>query len=339
MPINKLALIRYKTIDLCLQNRFRQWTLDDLIEACSDALYEYEGISDGVSRRTVQLDIQNMRSDKLGYNAPIVVTDKKYYSYEDPKYSITNNPLSQQDLGTLAEVADVLRQFKGFAYFGELSEMVNRLEDKIYKQQHKGRSFIHFEQNELLRGLEYIDPLHKAILGKHTLRIYYQSFKAAEPSPVVVFPYLLKEFRNRWFLICAREQMQLQTLALDRIHRVEQVAVRYQKNTLFDPETFFDDTIGVTKSLNMRTIRLVFLADVSAAPYIVTKPLHRSQKILKEDSTGTIFQLEVVWNYELEREIIGFGEAVKVLSPSTFKNKLRRRIEAMKALYELPAQP
>ena len=69
MPINKLALIRYKTIDNCLQNRYRKWTLNDLVEACAATLYEYEGITKGISVRTIQLDIQNMRSEKLGYNA------------------------------------------------------------------------------------------------------------------------------------------------------------------------------------------------------------------------------------------------------------------------------
>ena len=80
MPANRNALIRYRTIDNCLRNRFRKWTLNDLIESCSDALYEYEGIDKGVSRRTVQADIQVMRSDKLGYNAPIIVLEKKYYT-------------------------------------------------------------------------------------------------------------------------------------------------------------------------------------------------------------------------------------------------------------------
>ena len=75
MPVSKNALIRYKTIDRCLQNHYRRWTLEDLIEECSKALYEYEGRDEGVSRRTVQLDIQMMRSDKLGYNAPIKVLD------------------------------------------------------------------------------------------------------------------------------------------------------------------------------------------------------------------------------------------------------------------------
>ena len=86
MALNKNALIRYKTIDKCLQNHYRQWTLIDLITACSDALYEYEGRDVNVSKRTVQLDIQMMRSDKLGYNAPIVVYNKKYYKYEHEDY-------------------------------------------------------------------------------------------------------------------------------------------------------------------------------------------------------------------------------------------------------------
>lgn len=94
MPVNKNALIRYKTIDRCLRNRYRRWTLDDLVEACSDALYEMEGILRGVSVRTVQADIQIMRSDKLGYNAPIEVYDGKFYRYAEDDYSISESPLS-----------------------------------------------------------------------------------------------------------------------------------------------------------------------------------------------------------------------------------------------------
>ena len=79
MPVSKNALIRYRTIDRCLRNHYRKWTLADLINACSDALSEYEGRDENVSRRTVQADIQMMRSDKLGYNAPIVVRQNREF--------------------------------------------------------------------------------------------------------------------------------------------------------------------------------------------------------------------------------------------------------------------
>ena len=95
------ALIRYKTIDACLRNRYRKWTLEDLIEKVSEAMYEYEGMDKGISRRTIQADLQMMRSDKLGYFAPIIVVDKKYYTYEDPTYSITQIPLTELDLSLI----------------------------------------------------------------------------------------------------------------------------------------------------------------------------------------------------------------------------------------------
>ena len=110
MPVNKNALLRYKTIDRCLRNKYRRWTLDDLVEACSEALYEMEGITRGVSVRTVQADIQMMRSDQLGYNAPIEVYDTKYYRYEDSDYSITDSPLEDDTYELVVKAVRMIRQ-------------------------------------------------------------------------------------------------------------------------------------------------------------------------------------------------------------------------------------
>ncbi|HTF04845.1 MAG TPA: WYL domain-containing protein [Bacteroidia bacterium] len=335
MPINKLALIRYKTIDNCLQNRFRKWTLDDLVEACSRTLDEFEGIDQGVSKRTVQLDIQTMRSEKLGYNAPIIVSEKKYYSYEDKGYSITNIPLTSQDMGTLTEVVEVLRQFKGFSYFEELTGMVNKLEDKIHTQKNKGKSYIHFEKNDLLKGLDHIDPLHKAIMRQKTLDVVYQSFKAREAGNIIFYPYMLKEYRNRWFVIGATQKKTILTLALDRIASVKELSSeKYMKNTFFEIDTYFDDTIGVTKNMGVRPQQVVLKVDRAMAPYVITKPIHPSQKILRTESDGVIFSINVTWNFELERELLGFGEQIAVLSPKRLQNRITWRIRRMAERYE-----
>lgn len=119
MPANKNALIRYKTIDNCLRNKYRRWTIDNLVDACSDALYDMEGITKGVSLRTVQADLQIMRSDKLGYNAPIEVYDGKYYRYADPNYSIFDMPLSANDYEIMKEAVEMLKQLEDFDHFSE----------------------------------------------------------------------------------------------------------------------------------------------------------------------------------------------------------------------------
>jgi hypothetical protein len=152
ITVNRNALIRLRTIDKCLQNRGRRWTLEDLIEACSEALYEYEGIDKGVSRRTVQMDIQLMRSDKLGYNAPIIIKEKKYYIYDDPEYTIEKNPLSKADLEKLSEAIDILKHFKGFNHFQHMSGIIQGLEDRVNSAGLDGRSIVHLETNENLRG-------------------------------------------------------------------------------------------------------------------------------------------------------------------------------------------
>jgi predicted DNA-binding transcriptional regulator YafY len=335
MPVNRNALIRYRTLDNCLRNRYRQWTLDDLVEACSEALYEYEGIDKGVSRRTVQMDLQMMRSDKLGYNAPIVVMEKKYYIYEDPDYSITNIPLTEQDLGKLTEVADILRQFKGFTHFHELNGMVQRLEDRIHTAKTKQAPIIDLEKNENLKGLEHIDRLYQAILKKKALSISYQSFKAREASDYTFHPYLLKEYRNRWFVLGIKKRSQpLLILALDRIMSIGDSPVEYLENKEYDLPSHFRDVVGVTVNVGDAPMEVELFVDYHNAPYVLTKPLHHSQKLLETGKSGIVIHLQVKHNFELEREILGYGECMKVLKPERLKRRIQEKFRNAYELYD-----
>lgn len=336
MPVNRNALIRYKTIDACLRRRNRKWTLEDLEEACSDALYEYEGIRKGVSRRSIQLDLQMMRSEKLGYNAPIIVVDKKYYTYEDPAYSIANIPLTQQDLGTLNEVVTILRQFKGFTHFQEVDDMVNRLQHKIQMVKTQERALIDFEKNELLQGLEYLEGLYAAITAKRPLTLTYQSFKSKRDQIFTFHPHFLKEYRNRWFVIGLRDgQEKPQILALDRIQTFEpndQVPFRWDQN--LDAE-WLKDTIGVSKTSGQQKLLVKFRVSKDQAPYVLTKPFHHSQQLLAQAEDGSaVFTIEVVHNLELEREFLGFAQDLEVLEPRLLRNRISKRLEWARALYQ-----
>lgn len=318
MPVNRNALIRYKTIDNCLRNPYRKWTLEDLIDACSDALYEFEGIRKGISKRTIQMDIQLMRSEKLGYNAPIVVYGNKYYKYDDPDYSITNLPLTEQDLKNMTEAVEVLRQFKQFSHFSEISNLVSKLESHVTAVKSKSTPIIDFEKNESLKGLEYLDLIYQAILNKQTIKINYKPFTAKNITKIIFYPYLLKEYRNRWFVYGVKKyRLKLMNLALDRITKISIVDQEpYVENTFFNPTSFFDDMVGVTKSLNSSPETVRFFANSQNAPYISTKPIHKSQKIIDTFENGsTFFELTVVINYELQRELLSFVDGITVLQP------------------------
>lgn len=336
MPVNRNALIRYRTIDKCLQNRLRKWTIEDLITACSEALYEYEGIDKDISIRTIRLDLNAMRSDKLGYNAPIIVKDKKYYSYEDDEYSITNIPLTTQDLNILQEVSHLLRQFKGFSHFNDVSEMVNKLEDKVYSEQNQQPSVIDFEKNELLTGIEWLDVLYKAIVSQTTIQLSYQSFKARTANEIIFYPYLLKEYRNRWFILGMKKQgKEIITFALDRIQGITSLPDEpFRQHKQFEPQTYFSDIVGVTRNTGDTPTDIVFWASHQQAPYIKTKPIHPSQQVIETKKDGVVFTITVIPNFELERELIGFGEGLKILSPSNLARRIKKKVQLMLELYQ-----
>lgn len=338
MPANKNALIRYKTIDNCLRNKYRRWTLDALVEACSDALYEMEGISKGVSARTVQGDIQMMRSDKLGYNAPIEVYDHKYYRYSENGYSITDMPMSQNDYEVMQEAVDMLRQLEDFEQFSEMSDVVSRLQDKLSISRNNRKPIIHFDSVPHMKGLRLLNPLYNYISHKQTLRIEYQPFTATQPMVFILFPYLLKEFRNRWFLFGSRaKDMMLYNLPLDRIKSVEPVEdVLYCENPDFDSEHFFDDVIGVSKNIKNTPRRIKFWASAEQSQYIKTKPIHRSQKLIKEnpEDGSCIFRIDVVINFEMYSVFMSYGPGVKVIYPHYAMCYMKDKLKEAADLYD-----
>lgn len=341
MPLNRSQLIRLTTIDRCLQNHYRRWTLEDLIEACSEAIYDCEGRTEGVSRRTVQADIQLMRSNKLGYEAPIIVVDKKYYMYADKDYSITNIPLSDANVNTLQQAMDILRHFQVFSQFSPVTDIIDRLGDHIAVTTKHDIPAIHLEKNERLKGLEHVSTLYQYIISRKAIIINYQSFKSRQPRPFAISPYLLKEYRNRWFIICYDYwRNDICNYALDRIVSIEPCTDKdYQENIFFDPEHYFDNVIGVTKDLNSEAQKVKLRVDNDQAPYVITKPFHSTQEVIKKEADGSIIiTINVVLNQELERVILGFGQHIEVLEPRILRHRIKKKLQVAFLQYELPAK-
>ncbi|MDE6022290.1 MAG: WYL domain-containing protein, partial [Muribaculaceae bacterium] len=318
MPLNRATLIRISTIDKCLRNHYRRWTINDLIDACTDALAEFEGRSNPVSRRTFQNDLALMRSDRLGYNAPIVVRENKYYEYEDPDFSITHLPLNEEGLSALNSALDVLRQLQGFPQLASSIDTISKLNEQISRHTGCNAPAMDLEHVPGYKGMQFIGTIYDAVRKQQTLIIEYQSFKAQQADSFVVYPYLLKEYRNRWFLVgekALNKSPQVNIYALDRIHSVSiDKNNKFKKCRTFDPEHYFDDTIGVTRLISDKPRRVVIKIDRQQAPYVESKPFHKSQKVELRFRDGSIqISLKVVINNELERLILGYGGHAEVI--------------------------
>lgn len=332
MSTNKHAIIRYQTLDKCFRNSGRNYAIEDLVVECNKAICEYTGKEEGIKKRQLYDDIRFMESEQ-GWNIELKkVKDGRtvFYKYENSNFSISNQPLNETEANQLREALLTLDRFKGLPQYNWINEINARL-DSSFNLKQKEEKIISFEQNEYLRGLEFISELYNAILYKKVLTIDYKSFNSDEVNSITISPYYLKQYNMRWFLFGKSFNYETITnLALDRIEKIVLSNEVYIKKDI-DFNDYFEDIIGVTIP-NEEVLNIVLKVDKSLIPYITTKPLHGSQKI-KESEKNFEVHLKLVPNYELETLILSFGEKIQVLEPKLLVERVKERINKMKNNY------
>ena len=323
MAENKNAYTLYLILDDCLKNQYARYSLQSLLTKINEKLTE-KGLK-AIGRTQFHKDLNYLEYD-LG--APIIRErdgQSKKIRYEDPQFSIKNQTL---DVATIRDIRDslaTLLQFKGLHCLEELEELLPKL-DKEFELDSQTKQIIAFEENPFLKGLNLLNPLISYIKNESQVTISYQSFRSQKPIEYDLSPYFLKRYNQRWFLFGRTTGYDtLTNLALDRIDSIELSSSKFISNTKYDWEEYFDDRIGVSRPSGqvLTKIKLKFTSD--QAPYIKTKPLHGSQKVISEDADGFIVQIEVIPNYELESLILSFGADCEIFYPVEFRNKILER--------------
>ncbi len=330
MATNKNALIRYKVLDNCFRNPGRRYFIDDLIAECESVLLEINPESNGISRRQIFEDIAFMES-KEGWSIELdKLRDGKkvYYRYADISFSINNMPLNEVEINQLKAAVDILSQFKGMPQFEWVNELVPKLQQGITTDE-ASATIMEFDSNQYLKGIEHLGPLHNAIYYKKVLSISYQPFENDTPFDVVIHPYFLKQYNNRWFLFGFNPEKEKYNwnLAIDRILSIKETKSKYQKNNKIDWKEYFEDIIGVTKPVDAEPEKVVLNFKGRTGNYMETKPLHGSQKRKWIDENTLEVTLDIIINYELERLILSYADSVSVIQPLRLAEAIKNRLE------------
>ena len=69
-------------------------------------------------------------------------------------------------------------------------------------------------------------------------------------------------------------------------------------------------------------------------PYIHTKPMHGSQKIVSENKNSIIIQLLIHVNYEFKSLLFSHMEKIKVLEPKELFDEVKQKINTMMKNYK-----
>jgi len=331
MPTNKHALIRYRVIDRCLRNIDKQWNWSTLAAACAQEIQKTTNEKVSLSERTIKGDISSMRTDEaLGYYAPIEYDRKeKSYYYSNRNFSITEAPLNKSDSNELKSVLSMLRQFTGFRHLEGIENIIHKLEMLVYESRGEEKQIVQIEQASNVPGQEWLDELYKAIQNETALTLSYKAFNKEESS-FVISPYLLKEYKNRWFLYAQNHSKSaLRTYGLERITALRPSLQKYKVPKNFNPEAYFRDIIGVGLDPTKKPVEVVLEIKGNTVHYFNTQKIHHSQRLLDKAKNKSTFGFTLIPNYELESIILSYGEDVKVIKPLSLKNKIIKRVKHM----------
>lgn len=329
MATNKNASIRYRALDKCFRDFHHRYFIEDLIEKCEEELESFN-FSASVSRRQIFDDIRFMESF-AGWAIPLdrLKDGKKtYYRYSDRNFSINKQPLTDEEAQQLKTMIITLDRFRGLPSNEWVEELISNLEWR-FNLKGNSENIVSFEQNQNLKGLDKLSDVLDATLNHIPLNILYKNYKeGGVEENVVLHPYYVKQYNNRWFLFGLNQDRNLiSNLALDRIvYLYTTEDVRFIPNTTIDFEHYFDDVVGVTIPKDeVKKEHIILQFTKHRFPYVTSKPIHHSQQTISEEDCT--ISIDVRPNRELTAQLLSFGPDVEVLFPDGLREEISKKIE------------
>ena len=258
-----------------------------------------------VSKRTFQRDLNDIRS-LYGIE---ITNDKRNNVYY----------LNQQEGAVVNE-----RILEAYDTFNALS-----LSDRIAEH-------IHFEKRSAL-GTEHLFGLLHAIKNSVQIRFNYQSFTDSKPSTRSVEPYLMKEYKGRWYLVAIdNKDKRIKSFALDRLTDLEITKSSFSKVRASEVEHYYEDSFGIVgPNLETSPEEIVLKFAPHQGKYIKSLPLHHSQTIIEDDEQTLVVQLKLHITHDFVMEILSHGANVKVISPVSLAKEMKRLYQEALEQYHL----
>ncbi len=247
----------------------------------------------GFSKRTFQRDIREI-SNVFGIDIE--------YSKSAGGYFINQSEMENLNFQRMMETFDV---FNSLRLAQDLSP---------YIQLEKRRP----QRTENLYGL-----LH-AVQNRWKIKFSYQKFWEEEKSERVTDPYVLKEFKNRWYILAKdNNDGRVKSFALDRMSSLEITNVTFVLPANYSAEESYRYCFGIISPNDENPQEIILSFDAFQGKYIKTLPLHETQQVLKDNEEELQIKLHLHVTHDFLMELLSFGSNVKVLKPELLANEVK----------------
>lgn len=288
-----------------------------------------------IDEKTLRDDLKFLRNQLDAPLPPKANKHKGYYYETQDTYSLLEK-LDGKATSEIIEIVAVVRRFFNNHpnEFAGLEDVLLKLEQRSSLISNESNEYIAFEEVDL-QGREHLLPLLQHIRGGDYLTMEYKPYHESLKN-LVVYPLMLKEYNNRWYLIAWEEGVDyLSKIALDRIKSFKKTSHQFKYSSNFNIKQHFEPVVGVTV-LEGKTIENVVLRSHSKvrAQYLITKPLHKSQRHIEISDDQYEFSLQVIVNPELTTKILEYGADLEVIEPLHLRKSIRSIASKMLSRYK-----
>ena len=199
-------------------------------------------------------------------------------------------------------------------------------------------------------GNDYLLEVLKAMRENRVLALTYQDYYDKEPREILLEPYCVRVFRQRWYVVGVMEndpkgeepteptkQGRIRRYALDRIVTLEPTDATFKMPQRFSADDYFADAFGIIvepEEYDVETIRLKVYDINHRREYLRSLPLHRSQRETETSQDYSVFEIRLAPTYDFIQEMLSMGGEVEVLSPDYVRQEMKRRINEMHGRYQ-----
>lgn len=187
--------------------------------------------------------------------------------------------------------------------------------------------YIQFDTRKAM-GSEHLSGLLYAIQNRYQVQFRYKKFTSEQAEVRIFEPYLLKEFRKRWYVFGYDiKRKEFRTFGLDRLYALNITQIKFQHPQDIDPITYFEDCFGIVGPSAGKAEKILLEFTEKQGNYIRTMPLHKSQEIIEETEEKMLVKLKLIPSYDFEMELLFYGDSVKVIEPKSLAEKLAERLK------------
>jgi predicted DNA-binding transcriptional regulator YafY len=252
-----------------------------------------DALNVGFSKRTLQRDLKEIRS-LFGIDIE--------YSKTQGGYFIDKSEMENMNFQRMMESFDV---FNSLNVAQGLSQFIHQEAQRP-------------QNTDNLYGL-----LH-AIKNRLQITFTYHKFWEEAPTQRQVSPYMLKEFKSRWYLLANNHaDSKVKTFALDRMSALDITQQKFELPLNYDADGLFRHSFGIITPDDEEPQEIILSLTPFQGKYIKTLPLHSSQQILADNKNELRIRLYLYITHDFIMELLSLGDNVKVLQPASLVGAIK----------------